>query len=121
MTSSGLVPYSLKFASDVGRDKWIADAAVDGLNDLILNHRLPRGCFSEYDLRPMAFLQDPDGEHARLQLQVSHLANCWHLAIGNVANDALIKVYFLAKACLQPVLCFQMWLSQVCVLGSLGL
>ena len=70
MTHCGLVPYSLKFASDVGRDRWIVDAAVDGLNDMILSQQLPRGSFGECELRPLAFLQDPSGEHARLQLQV---------------------------------------------------
>lgn len=71
MQQCGLVPYSLKFASKVGRDKWIVDAAVDILNDMILSQQLPRGSFSECDLRPLAFLQDPSGEHAQLQLQVS--------------------------------------------------
>ena len=71
MTHCGLVPYSLKFASDVGRDKWIVDAAVDGLNDMILSQQLLRGSFGQCELRPLAFLQDPSGEHARLQLQVS--------------------------------------------------
>lgn len=71
MTHCGLVPYSLKFASDVGRDRWMVDAAVDGLNDMMMSRRLPRGSFSECDLRPLAFLQDPNGEHGRLQLQVS--------------------------------------------------
>ena len=73
MTHCGLVPYSLKFAGDVGRDKWIVDAAVDGLNDMILSQQLPRGSFSECELRPLAFLQDPSGEHARLQMQVRSL------------------------------------------------
>ena len=73
MVHVGLVPYSLKFASDVGRDRWIVDAAVDGLNDMILSQQVPRGSFSECDLRPLAFLQDPNGEHARMQLQVSLL------------------------------------------------
>ena len=73
MTHCGLVPYSLKFASDVGRDKCIVDAAVDGLNDMVLSQQLPRGSFSECELRPLAFLQDPSGEHARLQLQVRFL------------------------------------------------
>lgn len=70
MVHCGLVPYSLKFASEVGRDKWIADAAVDGLNDMILSQQLPRGSFSECDLRPLAFLQDPSGDQARMQLRV---------------------------------------------------
>lgn len=73
MVHVGLVPYSLKFASDVGRDRWIVDAAVDGLNDMILSQQVPRGSFTECDLRPLAFLQDPNGEHARMQLQVSLL------------------------------------------------
>lgn len=73
MVHCGLVPYSLKFASDVGRDKWIADAAVDGLNDMIVSQQLPRDSFSEGDLRPLAFLQDPNGDPARMQLQVGLL------------------------------------------------
>ena len=77
MAHNGLVPYSLKFASDVGRDKWMVDAAVDGLNDLMMSQRLPRGSFSECDLRPLAFLQDPSGEHGRLQLQVNPPS--WHI------------------------------------------
>lgn len=70
MVHCGLVPYSLKFASEVGRDTWIVDAAVDGLNDMIHSQQLPRGSFTECDLRPLAFLQDPSGDQARMQLQV---------------------------------------------------
>ena len=73
MAQTGLVPYGLKFVSNVGRDKWIVDGAVDTLNDLMLKKHLPRGSFSDYDLRPLAFLEDPHGEHSKLQLQVTTL------------------------------------------------
>ena len=76
MIQRGLIPYSLKFVSDVGRDKWIIDGAVDALNDMIISHRLPRGSLGEYDLRPLAFLQDPRGDHAQMQLQVSLSLQC---------------------------------------------
>ncbi len=75
MATTGLVPYGLKFVSNVGRDKWIADEAVDCLNKLMLTQQLPHGSFSEHDLRPLAFLEDPNGDHAKLQLQVG-LHNC---------------------------------------------
>ena len=71
MVQRGLVPYSLKFVSDVGRDRWIVDGVVDALNDMIISHQLPRGSLGEYDLRPLAFLEDPRGGHAQMQLQVS--------------------------------------------------
>ncbi len=73
--TTGLVPYGLKFVSNVGRDKWIVDEAVDCLNKLMLTQQLPQGSFSEHDLRPLAFLEDPNGDHAKLQLQVD-FQNC---------------------------------------------
>lgn len=76
MANIGLVPYGLKFVGDVGRDKWIIDKAVDALNNLMLTKQLPRGSFSEYDLRALAFLEAPDGEHSKLQLQVSGCGQC---------------------------------------------
>ena len=76
MANIGLVPYGLKFVSEVGRDKWIIDKAVDALNNLMLSKQLPRGSFSEYDVRALAFLEAPDGEHSKLQLQVSGCGQC---------------------------------------------
>ena len=73
--TTGLVPYGLKFLSNVGRDKWIIDEAVDCLNKLMLTKQLPQGSFNEHDLRPLAFLEDPNGDHSKLQLQVD-LHNC---------------------------------------------
>ena len=75
MAETGLVPYGLKFVSNVGRDKWIVDEAVDALNKLMLTKQLSRGSFNEHDLRPLAFLEDPNGDHSKLQLQVD-LHNC---------------------------------------------
>jgi len=75
MAKTGLVPYGLKFVSNVGRDKWIVDKAVDALNKLMLTKQLPRGSFNEHDLRPLAFLEDPNRDHSELQLQVD-LHNC---------------------------------------------
>ena len=96
MTHMGLIPYSLKFAGDVGRDRWIVDGAIDGLNDLIISHKLPRGSYSEFDLRPLAFLIDPSGEHAKLQLQVSR-SPCHHVHTTHVR--CLLRTWF--TACLQ--------------------
>lgn len=70
MAKTGLVPYGLKFVSDVGRDKCIIDKAVDALNKLMLTRQFSRGSFNEHDLRPLAFLEDPIGDHSKLQLQV---------------------------------------------------
>lgn len=68
----GLIPYGLKFHSQVGRDRWVADAAVDVLNDMMKRNIISRGSFSGRDLQPLAFLDDPvNGNHAQLQLQVS--------------------------------------------------
>ncbi|DBA83649.1 hypothetical protein WJX77_008334 [Trebouxia sp. C0004] len=76
---TGLVPYGLKFVSNVGKDKWIIDQAVDALNKLMLTKQLPRGSFNEHDLRPLAFLEDPNGDHSKLQLQtVQALAEHGH-------------------------------------------
>ena len=70
MAKLGLVPYGLKFVSNGGRDKWIVDEAVDALNKLMLTKQLPQGSFNDHDLRPLAFLEDPNGDHAELQMQV---------------------------------------------------
>ncbi len=76
MATTGLVPYGLKFVSNVGRDKWIVDEAVDCLNKLMLTKQLPQGSFNEHDLRPLAFLEDPNGDHSKLQLQVDFHKCC---------------------------------------------
>lgn len=77
MSSTGLLPYGLKFQAQKGRDRWVIDGAVDVLNTLITRGRIPRGSLADWDLRPLAFLEDPlNGEPSKLQLQVSTLACC---------------------------------------------
>ena len=70
------MPYGLKFETTTGRDKWIVDRAVDALNKLMIDKQLPRFSFTDGDLRPLAFLEEPNGEHSKLQLQVTPLFQC---------------------------------------------
>lgn len=72
MKRTGLIPYSLKFQSGLDRDRCVGDDAVDVLNDMMLDKTIPRGSFGDWDLQPLAFLEDPHSANAsQLQLQVS--------------------------------------------------
>ena len=79
MAQTGLVPYGVKFVTNTGRDRWIVDSAVDALNKLMIDHHLPRGSFTDCDLRPLAFLEEPNGEHSKLQLQACFFCCICHL------------------------------------------
>lgn len=71
MKRLGLIPYGLKFQSQLGRDRCLGDDAVDLLNELMANNFIPRGSFEDWDLQSLAFLEDHvSGNAFKLQLQV---------------------------------------------------